>query len=135
MSTLTVGELQVTGVETGAIYVLRSTIGPDRQGDRRHLLHVISRFSGGEIRGFYREVSSAGHWIQRTPDYIGSWPEIDQALANLLGEPVRDSKGVEYSPNRFRVSDESCAAPASETVGRSAPVDGERQPFLPGVAL
>lgn len=78
-----VGNLLIPGVELGSIYLLRSSINCRFRGPI-DLLHVISTYRGGEIRGYWRSVGSSGPWTVRTPNYVGAWPEIDAATAALV---------------------------------------------------
>lgn len=82
---INVGELAIG--EPGAIYLMRSEI--DDRGEPKELLHVISRAAGGESRGYWRLKDGADRgWRVRHPNYTGDWPEMDQAVADLIGEPV-----------------------------------------------
>lgn len=92
MNTERVGDLDmaavgVPDVEPGAVYVLRE----GKHGDRFHreieTLHVISKHAGGEIRGYILPEGEAS-WLLRTPCSPMEWPEIDRAVANLIGAAV-----------------------------------------------
>lgn len=131
MATIRVGDLALPGVEAGSVYVLRGHLPADAIGDARATLHVISAHCGGEIRGFSQDGSG---WNQRTPDYIGTWPEVDQALADLIGEAVTDSLGQSYRPKITQDRAELCPS-SSRTTGRSMPAGGEGQTFLPWITL
>lgn len=83
-SAVTVGELAIG--EPGAVYLMRSEIH-DR-GEPKELLHVISRAAGGESRGYWRHKDAGGGWRVRRPNYTGDWPEMDRAVADLVGDEI-----------------------------------------------
>lgn len=81
-------EISVDGVEPGAVYVLRSRINCRFHG-HVDLIHVISKYAGGEIRGYMRGVGSGEAWRLRRPATPVAWPEIDRAVAAALGEQIQ----------------------------------------------
>jgi len=83
-----VGDLVLPDVELGAVYVIRTTIN-DRFDGPIDLLHVMSKYAGGEIRGYKRAVDTTGPWLLRRPATPEGWPEVDAAVAALLGEEVK----------------------------------------------
>ena len=87
MSIVNRGNLEIDGVEPGAVYVLSSEINCRFDGELE-LLHVISKYAGGEIRGYKRPRKSNALWTLRTPAYPLEYDVIDQATANLIGEQV-----------------------------------------------
>jgi len=93
-----VGDLAIEGVEPGAVYLLRSSVGAHMCYEARDLLHVISRYIGGEVRGYERPAGSSEPWRVRLPAHEGHWPEVDRAVATLTGERVVGRDGVEVSP-------------------------------------
>jgi len=62
-------------------------------------VHVMSKPAKGEIRG-YALVNGKLH--VRLPDYVGPWPELDQAVATKLGVPVLTREGP-YNAHSARV--------------------------------
>jgi len=62
-------------------------------------VHVMSKPAKGEIRG-YALVNGKLH--VRLPDYVGPWPELDQAVATKLGVPVLTREGS-YNAHSARV--------------------------------
>lgn len=91
-----VGDLAIDGVEPGAVYLLRSSVGAHMCYEARDILHVVSRYIDGEIRGYERPVGSSEPWRVRLP--ASHWPEVDRAVARLTGERVVGRDGVEVSP-------------------------------------
>lgn len=83
-------------VEPGTVYVDRSRIS-DRFDGIVDLLHVMSTYRGGQIRGYLRR-EGASEWTLRQPAYEGDWPEMDQAVANLIGERVVGLSGIACTP-------------------------------------
>jgi hypothetical protein len=73
-------------IEAGKLYVLRSEIQRYRD-EPEEILHVISAFAGGEIRG-YRRLRGEASWKLRHPANPVSWTELDAAVAELLAEEV-----------------------------------------------
>lgn len=67
------------------LYVLRSEMSCHFYG-KCEVLHVISQWAGGEIRGYLR---SEGHeaFKLRLPAYPEFWQELDLAVAALVGAP------------------------------------------------
>lgn len=84
-----VGNLTVDGAKLGMLYVLRSEVNC-RFGGELELLHVMSVPAGGEIRGYQRpRGKSDAAWTVRQPCYTGDWPEVDAAVAALVGGAVK----------------------------------------------
>lgn len=98
MSAERLGNLDIDGVEPGAVYLLRSSVEAHMCYEARDILHVMSRYSGGEVRGYERPAGSSGPWWVRLPAREGHWPEVDRAVARLTGERVVGFDGVEVSP-------------------------------------
>lgn len=65
----------------------------------REILHVLSRHAGGEVRGYIRP-RGGDIWEVRRPAHEGHWPEMDRAVADATGEPIRDLRGQMVRPNR-----------------------------------
>lgn len=93
-----VGDLAIDGVDPGAVYLLRSSVEAHMCYEARDLLHVMSRYSGGEVRGYERPAGSSEPWRVRLPAHEGHWPEVDRAVATLTGERVVGLDGEEVSP-------------------------------------
>lgn len=93
-----VADLDLQGVEPGAVYLLRSSVPAHMCHDARDLLHVISRYRGGEVRGYERPAGSSEPWRVRLPAYEGHWPDVDRAVAAATGERVVGLDGEEVSP-------------------------------------
>lgn len=58
-------------------------------GTASRLVHVISRWSRGEVRG-YRVIGNVA--TVRQPNYVGDWPEVDRAVEAALGVRVADAR-------------------------------------------
>ncbi len=50
------------------------------------VVHVISRWAGGEIRGY---LVHAGELTVRQPCYSGEWPELDALVREKLAKVLR----------------------------------------------
>jgi hypothetical protein len=81
MKTTRIGDLVLEGVEPGAVYLLRGGFGATET------LHVMSKYQGGEVRGYHREEGGSA-WALRHPAYPEQWTEIDQATANVTREEI-----------------------------------------------
>lgn len=110
MSCDRVGNLPMVGM-----YLLRSSfVGNGRSYPARslvELLHVMSEHAGGEVLG-YERIAGNGPWRQRwsSKSGHGPWPEMDQAVADLVGDQVEGSH-----PERSSGSPD-----ADPTIGRRA---------------
>lgn len=96
MSLERVGNLDLDRVVPGMVYLLRSSVEGHSGYEARDILHVVSRYIDGEIRGYERPVGSSEPWRVRLP--ASHWPEVDRAVARLTGERVVGRDGVEVSP-------------------------------------
>lgn len=93
-----IGDLRRIGdqaIEPGKVYVLRGEFNgwePGR-GERVYIetLHVVSSYAGGEVRGYRRDRGETS-WKLRRPATPESWPEMDAAVATLVGESVNGAK-------------------------------------------
>lgn len=85
--TVRVGDLPWPG-----LYVLRSEIECRAYG-HCEVLHVISAYAGGEIRGYRREAGSSDPFVLRFPAYPEFWAELDIATAALVGAPCNGFGG------------------------------------------
>ena len=62
-------------------------------GERWETLHVMSAHAGGQVHGYHR-LHGESSWRVWLPAYAGHWPEMDRAVADLVGETVIGLDGV-----------------------------------------
>lgn len=67
------------------LYVLRDA--HREWGGVVETLHIMSTHAGGQIRGYHRERGERA-WRIWLPNYTGDWPEMDEAVAVLVGDSV-----------------------------------------------
>lgn len=88
-----VGDVAIEGAAPGNVYLVRSSVNCSYRG-AIDVLHVMSKSAGGQIRGYERPAGSDDVWKVSTPAHEGNWVEMDLAVSELIGAPVRGLDGI-----------------------------------------
>lgn len=94
-----VGNIAWPDCEPGKLYLEKETGLNLGRLDRDDVLRVMAVHLGGQIRGYERSKGETT-WRPWLPMYTGDWPQMDQAVADLVGEPVIGFTGKRHEPRR-----------------------------------